>query len=215
MNELAIPPVARSWERIDNWLAVHAPLSLAFLAPPAADLDLRSAQRVIGVEFPAELVESLRCHDGLREWSNLLPEQPPSSSLRIAEHWRMCMEIAPDVDGFTVHPLQAEPWWNPLWVPWAEGDGDARVIDLRPGPTHGRLGMAYHDGSGDFSDGWPDLATYLHEVAQALYAGGEIRGWYPYLTVDGELWWDRRPDIRTVNDEPLVRAPGGITRGSG
>jgi hypothetical protein len=32
MSELAIPPVARSWERIDNWLAVHAPLSLAFLA---------------------------------------------------------------------------------------------------------------------------------------------------------------------------------------
>src|SRR5258708_1851986 len=103
MSELAIPQVARSWERIDNWLAVHAPLSLAFLAPPTADFDLESAQRVIGVEFPAQLVESLRCHDGLREWSNLLPEQPPSSCLRIAEHWRMCTEIAPDIDGFTIH----------------------------------------------------------------------------------------------------------------
>jgi cell wall assembly regulator SMI1 len=60
MNELAVPPVAWTWERIDNWLAVHAPPSLAFLAPPAADLDLESAQRVIGVEFPAHLVESLR-----------------------------------------------------------------------------------------------------------------------------------------------------------
>jgi hypothetical protein len=53
-------------------------------------------------------------------------------------------------------------------------------------------------------------------VAQALYAGGEVHGWYPYLTVDGELWWDPRgPDIRTLNDEPLVRAPAGITRPSG
>lgn len=177
------------------------------LNPPALDREVRAAQHAIGVEFPAELVESLSCHDGLREWANILPEQPPLSAWRIAEHWRMRMDIAEDVDGFESRPWGEDPWWHPLWIPWAEGDGDAQVIDLRPGPGHGRLGMAVHDGTGDFSDGWPGLAAYLHDTAEALYGGGGVRGWYPYLTQAIELWWDRGPDCESLNGEPLTRAP--------
>jgi cell wall assembly regulator SMI1 len=201
--------VSQCWDRIDAWLALHAPSSLAFLGPPAADLDVQAAQRTIGVEFPAELLESLSCHDGLRGWTNLLPEQPPSSARHVAEHWQMCMEVAEDVDGFTTHPGNEEPWWHPLWIPWAESDGDAQVIDLRPGQGQGRVGLAIHDGCGDFSDSWPSLAAYLRDVVRALYDGGGVHGWYAYLTEDGELWWDVGDDCSSLNGQQLSRAPLG------
>jgi hypothetical protein len=67
--------------------------------------------------------------------------------------------------------------------------------------------MAYHDGTADFSDSWPDLTTYLEAVVQALHTSTGVNGWYPYLTTHDELWWDRGPDKTSVNDEPLLRAP--------
>ncbi|NUR96022.1 MAG: hypothetical protein HOV67_12285 [Kribbellaceae bacterium] len=79
------------------------------------------------------------------------------------------------------------------------------MIDLRPGPSRGRLGMAAHDGVGDFTTSWPSLGAYLSEVVHSLHHGTGVNGWYPYLTLHQELWWDRGPDQRSVNDEPLVR----------
>jgi cell wall assembly regulator SMI1 len=212
---MTVPSVTESWERIDSWLARHAAPSFALLAPPVTDADLHFTQQV--VDLPPELVESLRCHDGLLTWANLFPSQPPSRCRIIAANWQMRMDLAPDFDGFTVHPPNDEPYWHPQWIPWADGDGDLQVIDLRPGPDHGRLGMAYHDSSGDFSESWPSLPAYLADVARSLYSGAGVGEWYPYLLSDGTLWWDLGPDRKAVTNpllegtatppEPLVRAP--------
>lgn len=198
MTEISI-----SWSQIDAWLSAHAPASLALLNPPAADKDIAYAERIIGVAFPGHLRESLSIHDGLSAWGNLLPEQSPLSAVRIAEHWQMCMDIHEPND----EEPGEEPWWHPLWIPWAESDGDAQVIDLRPGPGHGRLGTAVHDDGGDFEHGWPSLAAYLAAVAEALSYGGGVGGWYPYLTHDRQLWWDLGPDQTTLNRDPLTPAP--------
>lgn len=187
VSENIVPPVSESWRRIDAWLAAYAPASLALLNPPVTEDALQSAQRAVGVELPAELVESLRCHDGLSRWSHLLPVKPPLSAAEIADHWEDSMDIA---EGLEEDTGKDEPWWHPLWIPWAESNGDAQVIDLRPGAGNGRVGMAYHDGSGDFSDAWPSLAAYLHAVVEALYSGEDVRGDYPLLTPAGELFWD-------------------------
>ncbi|MFF0340151.1 SMI1/KNR4 family protein [Kribbella sp. NPDC004875] len=190
--------ITATWDQFDRWLAGHAPATYAVLAPPVTGAELHLAQRV--VELPPELIESLRCHNGLVSWANLLPEAPPSSAAQIAENWQLRMELAENV------PSSApEPYWHPAWVPWADCDGDLQVIDLRPGPSRGQLGMAPHDGVGDFTDSWPDLSAYLSEVVHSLHHGTGVNGWYPYLTTHQELWWDRGPDQRVVNDEPLVR----------
>ncbi|MEV6212916.1 SMI1/KNR4 family protein [Kitasatospora sp. NPDC051914] len=211
MGEHAAGPVVSSWRRIDAWLAVHAPAALAALRPPVAAEELEAAQRVVGVPFPAELRESLSCHDGAGAWTGLLPEQSPLGAAGIAEHWRMRLEIASDNDGLVVRPWDDEPWWHPLWVPWAESaDGGVQVIDLRPGHASGRLGRAGHSGGGDFSDAWPGLAEYLHEVSRALWHGGGVRGTYPYLTADGDLWWDFGGGCPSVDGEPLTPAPVGL-----
>ncbi len=208
VSQPTMPSVADSWARIDAWLAAHAPASLAALRPPAHPDSIADAQHELGVELPAELVASLSCHDGLHQSANLLPEAQPLAAHRIVEHWQMCMEIAGDT-GLQPRPWDDEPWWHPLWIPWAEDGGDAQVIDLRPGPGQGRVGVAVHDGGGDFSDAWPSLTAYLHAVAEALHVGGGVGPWYPYLRVDDGLWWDFAGESE-LNGEPLRPAPVGL-----
>jgi cell wall assembly regulator SMI1 len=197
--------ITESWQQIDAWLTRHAAATYAVLAPPATDADLQACNAV--VELPPELVESLRCHNGLTDWANILPEGAPSSTAEIAANWQLRMELAADFDGFTVHPPNAEPYWHPSWIPYADSEGDLQIIDLRPGRAYGRVGMAYHDGSADFTESFPDLTTYLEAVAHALHTSTGVNGWYPYLTTHQELWWDQGPDKSTLNNEPLVRVP--------
>jgi cell wall assembly regulator SMI1 len=201
-----VSAVIQAWERIEGWLGRHAPASAAVLAPPADPAEIAAAQLTLGLTFPAELVESLRRHNGLREWANILPEHPPLSVAGIVEHRQMCMDVAESVDGFTPAGPGAEPWWHELWLPFAGSNGDSQVIDLRPGPYHGRLGWAVHDNGGDFDGAWPTLGAYLTEAAAALVGGAPVNGWHPYLTADGELWWSTANQTE-LNGEPLRPAP--------
>lgn len=191
--------ITEAWHAIDTWLSTYAPATYAVLAPPATDEELQACP----VELPPELVESLRCHNGLTTWANILPEGPPSSTTEIADNYQLRMDLALEYGGFTVHPPSTEPYWHPSWIPWADSEGDLQVIDLRTN----HLGMAYHDGTGDFTDAFPDLTTYLSTVVTALHTSTGVNNWYPYLTPHQELWWDQGPDKTSVNDEPLVRPP--------
>lgn len=89
--------VTAAWAQIDAWLGAHAPPTLALFAGPASDEAVREIASTVDVEVPAELVASLRCHDGLLDWANALPEAPPLSARRIAEVWRDRMDIAEDL----------------------------------------------------------------------------------------------------------------------
>jgi cell wall assembly regulator SMI1 len=216
VTEKDVPPVSSSWRRIDAWLAVHAPASLAQLNAPVTPEALAAAQRVVGMEFPADLVGSLRCHDGQDDgvWTPVLPVKPPLDAASIAGDWESWMRIANlYTDRFEAqHDEDSEPSWHPLWIPFASSESDTQMIDLRPGPGYGRLGMRYHDDSADFSGGWPSLAAYLHEVAQALYSGADlpwyerdgVRSDYPFLTGDRELYW------ADEEGDDLIPAPIGL-----
>ncbi|MGW2825621.1 SMI1/KNR4 family protein [Streptomyces sp. NPDC001443] len=205
-----IPPPSDSWRRIDGWLAAHAASDFVRLEPPAAPDALRRAEEALGTPLPGDLADSLRCHDGVTGWTTILPEQSPLAVRGIVDHWQTCMGVARENDGLTQRPWDDEPWWHPLWVPWAESaDGAAQVIDQRPGPDAGRLGWAGHSGGGDFADSWPDLATLLHAVAQSLHEGTEVRGLRPYLTEQGRVWWDDE-GCTELNGHPLTAAPVGL-----
>ncbi|MEV0381265.1 SMI1/KNR4 family protein [Nonomuraea sp. NPDC050643] len=198
--------VGEAWGRIEEWLERHAPSSAAVLAPPADPREIAAAQATLGLAFPAELVESLRRHDGLLEWANVLPEHPPLSVAQIVEHRQMCMDVAESVDGFTPPGPGQEPWWHELWLPFAGCDGDAQVIDLRPGPGYARLGWTVHDNGGHFDGAWPCLGAYLAETADALADRLPVNGWHAYLTVDGDLWWSTAGQVE-LNGTPLRHAP--------
>lgn len=205
-----IKPPSESWRAIDDWLATHAASDSALLNPPATPDEIRHAERVLGTPLPGDLAESLRSHNGMSTWATVLPEQSPLPVNGIVDHWQTCMDTAAENDGLTPRAWEDEPWWHPLWVPWAEGaDGAAQVIDLRPGPDAGRLGWAGHGGGGDFTDSWPDLASLLHAVARALHEGEDVHGLRPYLTAQGGLWWDEE-GCSELNGHPLRAAPVGL-----
>ncbi|RPE35988.1 SMI1/KNR4 family protein [Kitasatospora cineracea] len=209
MSQQILPP-SESWRRIDAWLAMHSAFDLAALNPPATADEVRDAEQALGIQLPGDLAESLRCHNGLSTWATLLPEQSPLSVSGIVDRWQTRMDVATENDGLTTRPWDDEPWWHPLWVPWAESaDGVAQVIDQRPSPNPGRLGWAGHSGGGDFTDSWPGLAHLLHAVAQALHDGGGVRDLHPYLTEEGNLWWDEE-DSHELNGQPLRPAPVGL-----
>ncbi|MER5866630.1 SMI1/KNR4 family protein [Kitasatospora sp. NPDC002040] len=209
MTQQILPP-SESWRRIDAWLAMHSASDLAVLNPPATPEEVRDAERILGIPLPGDLAESLQCHNGLSTWATLLPEQSSLSVSGIVDRWQTCMDVAAENDGLTTRPWDDEPWWHLLWVPWAESaDGVAQVIDQRSGPDAGRLGWAGHSGGGDFTDSWPGLAHLLHAVARALHDGGGVRGLHPYLTEQGDLWWDEK-DSRELNGQPLRPAPIGL-----
>jgi hypothetical protein len=95
----------------------------------------------------------------------------------IAEFWSLKENIAgSDRDLRETNEGEDEPWWHRDWIPWAASDGDAQSIDVRDGAHWGRLGTSAHDGTGYFRDGWPSLAAYPCEVADALEFGGEVDG---------------------------------------
>ncbi len=202
----SVPPVRSSWGRIDGWLREHAPATYENLAGPADPAAIESAQVELGLRFPVDLTDSLLCHDGLLSWDKVLPGPPPQSVAQIVAHGRMRREIDEDEDLGDPSDPGAEPWWHPLWIPWAQSDGNAQVIDMREGPQQGRLGTACHDDTGHFDDGWPSLGAYLAEVADVLDHGGLADGCAPYLTCDGELWWDLEGETE-LNGDPLTPAP--------
>ncbi|MFI9245048.1 SMI1/KNR4 family protein [Streptomyces sp. NPDC053086] len=205
-----IPPPSNSWHRIDAWLATHAASGFALLNPPATRDEIQQTEQLLGMPLPDDLAESLQCHNGVRTWATVLPEQSPLTASGIVDRWRTYMDVAAENDGLTRRPWDDEPWWHPLWVPWAESaDGAAQVIDQRPGPDAGRLGWAGHSGGGDFTDSWPDLGSLLHAVAHALHEGGDVHGLHPYLTAEGGIWWDG-DGCEELNGRPLRAAPIGL-----
>ncbi|OKH93872.1 SMI1/KNR4 family protein [Streptomyces uncialis] len=209
MAQQTLPP-SESWRLIDAWLATHAAADSALLNAAATPDEIRHAEQILGARLPDDLAASLRCHNGVSAWTTFLPEQSPLTVSGIVDRWQTCVDIAADNEGLTPRPWEEEPWWHRLWVPWAESaDGVAQVIDRRPGPDTGRLGWAGHGGGGDFTDSWPDLASLLHAVAQALHEGGGVRGLHPYLTTQGGVWWDEE-GCGEVNGRPLKSAPIGL-----
>ncbi|GAA1639358.1 hypothetical protein [Actinoplanes couchii] len=186
--------VTAAWVRIEEWLGRYSPGGLAGLALPADDGRLGAA----GMVLPEEIVESLRRHDGMTRWHNLLPWGGPLAVAEIVEQYEIRMEIAEDVDGFTVHQPGGEPWWHERWIPFADAGMGLQVVDGRDG----RVGLAPTSDAAHFEDGWPSLGAYLSAVADSLENGTMIGEWRPYLTAAGELWWDLA-DQTEVNGEPL------------
>ncbi|MFJ9774395.1 SMI1/KNR4 family protein [Kitasatospora sp. NPDC101157] len=181
-------PVSESWSVIDAWLAEFAPVSLADLRPPATPEAIARAEEQLGLALPADLRESLLCHDGDDSYLTVLPCGPLYSTDRIVEIRDMRMSIwdADDPD------QQESPWWGTLWIPFAGSDGDEHFVDAGPGTWHNHLGRASHDEAAHFT-GWPSLAAWLHHIAQAMLHHDD-RGWVgpayrPMLPGDGTVDW--------------------------
>jgi cell wall assembly regulator SMI1 len=52
------------WDRIEAWLAQHAPAVLAGLNGPATEQELDATERALGVTLPEDVRASYRRHNG-------------------------------------------------------------------------------------------------------------------------------------------------------
>ncbi|MBO3742602.1 SMI1/KNR4 family protein [Actinoplanes flavus] len=181
--------VNRAWQRIEKWLAANAPASARGPRPPAGAKRIDELQRRMSVAFPADLVASLRRHDGVRPEArfDLPPFFLPQSLDEILGDWRStCTVLAGDAGSWP-----GEDWWHRQFVPFASaGDGGCLLVDQRPG-GHGRVGEFYPEDGTDFAR-WPASVTELLEgTATALETGRPYDGRYrPTVTGDGLLDWE-------------------------
>lgn len=189
-DELAPVPAAvearvnRAWERIETWLGEHAPRSAASLRPPATDEAITRTQRAIGVRLPAELVASLRRHDGVDDGTVetfvLPPFMHPLPAGGIISHATMLCEVLADVgiDG------NVGAWWHGQYVPIAvDHGGDSLFL----GPD-GRLGRHYHE-EGVAYPGPARFVDLLEQTADALDGIGPLAEEYRPVVEDGLLDW--------------------------
>lgn len=172
--------VNRAWQRIETWLAANAPVSAASLRPPAGEESLSKTQRAIGVRLPAELIASLRRHNGVDPADTRTFTFPifmhPLTAERITDEATMMCEVLVEsgVDG------SVGAWWHGQWVPVAvDHSGDSLFLD------RGRLGRHYNEDNAAF-DGPPTLTELLEQTADTLETGeGPARP----VVIDGVLEW--------------------------
>ncbi|MFC7471032.1 hypothetical protein ACFQVA_31085 [Actinomadura keratinilytica] len=124
------------------------------------------------------------------------------STAGIVRYWTRWMELTEEEREFGDPEEEGEPSWHPRWIPWAESEGDAQILDGREGPGFGRLGMKYYDEEGLFGDDAPSLAAYLTEVADVLENGGRSVGGCRIWRSAGCCGGPRLPPPRPAAGEP-------------
>jgi cell wall assembly regulator SMI1 len=182
--------VNRAWERIEKWLAANAPASAATLAPPASMEAISRMQQQIGVPVPAELIASLRRHDGagtnMRDGFTLPPFYIPMSAEGIISEAKMMCDVLVS----SGYDDNVGSWWHGQVIPIAfDGGGGNLLLDQRPG-RGGRLGD--HDEESDmmFTVYPRSLTELLEQTATSLETGRATLERYHPKVVDGALDWD-------------------------
>jgi cell wall assembly regulator SMI1 len=172
--------VNAAWQRIETWLTKHAAAGARALRPPAEAESIDVLQRQMSVALPADLVASLRRHDGLAGHGfSLPPFFTPSPVGGILSDWLLNCGVPGGPDR-----------WHRQFVPFASAsDGGSLVVDQRPG-GHGRVGE-FNAESGTSFERWPASVTELLEgTASALETGQPYAGHYTPKVTDGRLDWD-------------------------
>lgn len=180
--------VTSDWTRILDHLGQVAPSTRAVLRPgdrQAAD----HVERELNARLPDDLRAFWTVCGGIRPdcRASVFPPfySPYSPAQALACRQRMAGETlnraAEGADQFG---------WPDALLPVAQaGCGVFMVIDLRPGPRRGRvLELDHRLGSLSIS-GWPDIATVIHQVHDALVHGRIIDGFRACFD-DGRLGWD-------------------------
>ncbi|MCA1218036.1 SMI1/KNR4 family protein [Streptomyces sp. 8L] len=202
------PTVEQSWSRVETWLARHAPVTHGLLRPPALPEDIATAERRLGVTFPADLRESLLRHNGVQLDDGALTFSyygPLSGIGEIVESTEFLRKCAEEVDeseeeadvlarGLDIEAYRDELACWPagrllitLGIGWQSSDG--LFLTARQGPNYGRLGYWFDEDAPYFTE-WSRLREFLADFATALETGTPFDKQMPRV-VEGRLEWHR------------------------
>lgn len=186
--------VGDSCDRIERWLASHAPATLARWAPPATRETIAAAEEVAGMRFPPELVELQLRHDGAHDARGVVAAcaflpwfTAPMSAMSMAHDARNTTYLL--ANQFRNDPDMVGYWWHPMWLSFGFNIAANNLfLDLRPGPHHGAVGWFDHEGEARQRLS-PSLAIFLRDVADALEGDGTVLGERPKVDDRGFLNW--------------------------
>ncbi|EMD23217.1 SMI1/KNR4 family protein [Amycolatopsis azurea DSM 43854] len=195
------------WRRIVDVLREHAPATARTIRHPGPVEDVRALESVVGLPFPADLVEWWALMDGIDDGydqraGDLVPNGfVPLSVTRAREEYERLTEstatdptcCGPD----RTHRNRAGDDGGPFcsaMVPFCRDlTGAVLCVDLRDGDDHGMLvTMAPGDGFG--ATHWGSVTEMLAEIAERLEAyarGAELPYGEKHPTVDpeGKIHW--------------------------
>lgn len=124
-----------SWNRIERWLADHAPKIIGNLNPPASGTELAAAETALRFSLPPNLRDLYRRHNGMNCNGN-------QGSLFFSMHFLTLEELVEnhaltDCDPIPVRAADAginqADILNPKWIPFAHDYGECRLcIDVAP-----------------------------------------------------------------------------------
>ncbi|MDQ6660084.1 MAG: SMI1/KNR4 family protein [Chloroflexota bacterium] len=183
------------WQRIERWLAAHAPHLLSRLNSGASEVALAQAEATLGITLPEDFKASYRLHNG---GASLFVGMGESffSLERMLGEWSVYQDLkeqesdwAETEPGFLTdlgreHPPIQPVWWHPNLIPFAaDGAGNNWCVDLDP-TLGGHVGQVI---DWDHEDGpsrvlFPSFQALLCQLADDLEAG-------KYLGFENHLEW--------------------------
>src|SRR5687768_1949057 len=111
-----------NWQRIDKWLSVNAPKVLKMLQAGASEAEIRETEKFLCVEFPNDVKDSYRIHNGQSNGNVSFINGLEFLSLkRIRDEWTVWKNLL-DSGAFEDWESESEKeiradWWNPKWIP--------------------------------------------------------------------------------------------------
>ncbi|PZD72455.1 hypothetical protein C1752_03556 [Acaryochloris thomasi RCC1774] len=166
------------WDRIEAGLAIHAPSIIPLLQPGASEEDIKNAETKLGIEFPEDVRESYRIHNGRLDEEGFLSGWTEFYSLedifRQWDIWREVLETEPLIDFQREIEGPIKPdLFNLRWIPLlGNGCGDHCCLDLDPSPEGqvGQVIVLIHDDL-DMEVSAPSFRALLANFADELHAG--------------------------------------------
>ena len=146
------------------------------------------------MEFPADLVEFLRRHDGVSPGKDLFKfpgGDLPLTIDRILQRGRMHQQLW----NRNSEDLPDETYWHPKFLMFADCiSPDGLVLDCRAGATFGAVGL-HLKGSGTSFGHWSSLAAFLDELADCLEQGLAMGWWRKFVPIVWQeaLTWEEAP----------------------
>ncbi|MCT2587091.1 SMI1/KNR4 family protein [Actinophytocola gossypii] len=188
------PDVDSGWDRIEAWLRINAPTTEEHLGGPARTDEMARITSLVGGPLPDDLVAWWRRSCGTTSplAARLLNGHTPYSIIEAVDRRSMMLDVAgPDDAALAAEPAGSPCWnWLPMWVPiGGDTGGDLLFVDLRPGQEHGCVMRWYETEFATEDPVWPDVATMLAEIADALEHGTPVHGAHPKVVDDGTLHW--------------------------
>ena len=166
------------WQRIDKWLSVNAPKVLNMLQPGATEAEIRETEKFLSVEFPDDVKDSFRIHNGQSNQKvGFINGLEFLSLKRIRDEWTNWKDLF-DSGAFGGWKSESEKeirldWWNPKWIPLThDWGGNHECLDLAP-TEYGNVGqiisMWHDDGTRQVIA--ESFSHWLEQFANELEAG--------------------------------------------